>query len=147
MSSFVISTILQVAVALGLLNVWLVRAQNSTAYRGGSAQSLKEEFAAYGLPDWTYYAVGFLKVVSAIVLIIGIWVPELIRPRGIGDARQGQRPADEISTGTGGAADGRRDHSAAVTHPVPRDSVPHDLTQFSTVISRVLTAIEGCKKT
>jgi hypothetical protein len=34
MSSFVISTILQVVVALGLLNVWLVRAQNSTAYRG-----------------------------------------------------------------------------------------------------------------
>jgi len=83
MSSFVISTILQVVVALGLLNVWLVRAQNSTAYRGGSAQSLKEEFAAYGLPDWTYYAVGFLKVVSAIVLIIGIWVPELIRPPAI----------------------------------------------------------------
>ena len=83
MSSFVISTILQVAVALGLLNVWLVRAQNSTAYRGGSAQSLKEEFATYGLPDWTYYAVGVLKVGSAIALIIGIWVPALIRPPAV----------------------------------------------------------------
>ena len=80
MSSFVISTILQVVVALGLLNVWLVRAQSSTAYRGGSAQSLKEEFAAYGLPDWTFYLVGALKVGSAVLLIIGIWVPELIKP-------------------------------------------------------------------
>ena len=83
MTSSVISTILQVVVALGLLNVWLVRPQKSTAYRGGSAQSLKEEFAAYGLPDWTYYAVGALKVGSAIALIIGIWVPALIRPPAI----------------------------------------------------------------
>jgi len=83
MSSFVISTILQVVVSLGLLNVWLVRARTSTAYRGGSAQSLKEEFAAYGLPDWSFYLVGALKVGSAILLIIGIWVPELIRPPAI----------------------------------------------------------------
>jgi len=83
MSSFVISTILQVVVSLGLLNVWLVRARTSTAYRGGSAQSLKEEFAAYGLPDWSFYLVGALKVGSAILLIIGIWVPDLIRPPAI----------------------------------------------------------------
>ena len=80
MSSFVISTVLQVVVALGLLNVWLVRAGASTAYRGGSAQSLREEFAAYGLPDWTFYVVGFLKVTSAVLLIAGIWIPALIVP-------------------------------------------------------------------
>ena len=79
MSSSVISTVLQVVVALGLLNVWLVRAKASTAYRGGSAKSLKEEFAAYGLPDWTFYVVGFLKVSSAVLLIVGIWAPTLIR--------------------------------------------------------------------
>jgi hypothetical protein len=80
MSSFVISTVLQVVVALGLLNVWLVRAGASTAYRGGSAQSLREEFAAYGLPVWTFYVVGFLKVTSAVLLIAGIWIPALIVP-------------------------------------------------------------------
>ena len=80
MSSSVISTVLQIVVALGLLNVWLVRAQASTAYRGGAAQSLKEEFSAYGLPDWTFFAVGFLKVASAVLLIVGIWAPVLIRP-------------------------------------------------------------------
>jgi hypothetical protein len=81
MSTFAISTALQVIVALGLLNVWLVRAKASTAYRGGSAQSLKEEFATYGLPDWTFYMVGILKVGSAILLLLGIWVksPDLVR--------------------------------------------------------------------
>ncbi len=80
MTPFAVSTILQVIVGLGLLNVWLVRARAATAYRGGSAQSLKEEFATYGLPDWTFYAVGALKVGSAVLLIIGIWIPQLIRP-------------------------------------------------------------------
>jgi len=82
MSTFAISTALQVIVALGLLNVWLVRAKASTAYRGGSAQSLKEEFATYGLPDCTFYMVGILKVGSAILLLLGIWVksPDLVRP-------------------------------------------------------------------
>jgi hypothetical protein len=80
MTPFAVSTILQVIVGLGLLNVWLVRARAATAYRGGSAQSLKEEFAAYGLPEWTFYAVGALKVGSAVLLIAGIWIPQLIRP-------------------------------------------------------------------
>ena len=81
MSTFAISTALQVIVALGLLNVWLVRSRTATAYRGGSAQSLKDEFVTYGLPDWTFYLVGFLKVGLAILLILGIWVtsPEIVR--------------------------------------------------------------------
>jgi hypothetical protein len=79
MSSSSASTILQVVVALGLLNVWLVRARASTAYRGGSAQSLKEEFATYGLPEWSFYVVGALKIGSALLLLVGIWVPGLIR--------------------------------------------------------------------
>lgn len=80
MTSFAVSTILQVIVGLGLLNVWLVRARAATAYRGGSAESLRDEFATYGLPDWTFYAVGALKIGSAVLLIAGIWVPQLIRP-------------------------------------------------------------------
>ena len=57
MASFSFSTILQIVVGLGLLNVWLLRVQSSTAFRGGSAQSLREEFAAYDLPDWFFYLV------------------------------------------------------------------------------------------
>jgi len=78
MSTHAISSVLQVIVGLGLLNVWLVRARSATSYRGGSAQSLKEEFAVYGLPEWTFYIVGGLKIIAGILLIIGIWVPRLV---------------------------------------------------------------------
>lgn len=79
MSSHWVSNILQLITGLGLLNVWLVRARSSTAYRGGEAKSLKEEFAVYGLPDWTFYLVGGTKVVCGVLLIAGIWYPGLVR--------------------------------------------------------------------
>ena len=69
--------ILQVVVGLGILNVWLIRANWSTGYRGGDAKTLKEEFATYGLPVWFYYLVGTLKIVCALALLAGIWIPLL----------------------------------------------------------------------
>lgn len=75
-----LSIILQIVIALGLLNVWLVRARSGTAYRGGDARSLQEEFAAYGLPDFVFYLVGALKIGAAVALIVGIWIPELVLP-------------------------------------------------------------------
>jgi len=75
-----IASFLQLAVGLGLLNVWLVRAGSATGYRGGEAKSLKEEFQAYGLPDVAFYAVGALKIVSALVLLAGFWVPVPVVP-------------------------------------------------------------------
>ncbi len=80
MPALSISTLLQVVVALGLLNVWLLRAARATAYRGGDSRSLKEEFAAYGLPELAFYVVGALKILSAILLIAGIWYPALVLP-------------------------------------------------------------------
>ena len=80
MSSSTVSVILQVIAGLGLINVWLVRPRSATAFRGGSSQTLREEFAAYGLPDWCFYAVGAAKIVSAVMLIVGIWVPRLVLP-------------------------------------------------------------------
>lgn len=78
--TFSIATVLQVVIALGLLNVWLLRAGSSTSYRGGDAKSLKEEFAAYGLPSAAFYVVGALKIGSAVLLLAGIWVPRLVLP-------------------------------------------------------------------
>lgn len=80
MPPFSLSMILQVIVGLGLLNVWLVRSQTATAYRGGNATSLKEEFHAYGLPDWLFYLVGTLKIGAAIAFLVGLWVPALVQP-------------------------------------------------------------------
>lgn len=77
---FIVATILQVVVGLGLLNVWLLRPQSSTSYRGGDARSLKGEFAEYGLPEWMFYVVGALKIGAAIALIVGIWIPALVAP-------------------------------------------------------------------
>lgn len=77
-----VSTILQVLLGLGLLNVWLVRAKSPTAYRGGQARSLRQEFDAYGLPEWFFYLVGLLKIGSALLLLAGIWFPALVLPAG-----------------------------------------------------------------
>lgn len=68
-----LSSLLQLVVGLGLLNVWLVRRRSATSFRGGTAQTLKDEFAAYSLPGVAFYVVGALKVGAAIVLIAGVW--------------------------------------------------------------------------
>ena len=80
MPDFSIHTLLQLITALGLLNVWLLRSSSATSYRGGNAQSLKEEFSAYGLPGAAFYVVGSLKVGAAIALLIGMWVPSVVQP-------------------------------------------------------------------
>jgi uncharacterized membrane protein YphA (DoxX/SURF4 family) len=69
-----LASVLQLVIGVSLLNVWLLRAGNSTAYRGGSAQSLKQEFAEYGLPAAMFYIVGALKVISGVILLAGLWL-------------------------------------------------------------------------
>jgi uncharacterized membrane protein YphA (DoxX/SURF4 family) len=76
----------QLIIALGLLNVWLVRSGKATPWRGGAATNMREEFAAYGLPTWFMWVVGGLKVSLAILLIVGLWVNTVSRPAAIGVA-------------------------------------------------------------
>jgi uncharacterized membrane protein YphA (DoxX/SURF4 family) len=71
---------LQMIVAIGLLNVWLLRAGKPTRYRGEDAKSMRDEFVAYGLPVAMMYVVGGLKILIAIALIAGIWLPVLVVP-------------------------------------------------------------------
>jgi len=75
-----IASVLQVIVGLGLLNVWLLRRGSATAYRGGSAKNLKEEFAAYGLPAPMFYVVGGLKIVCGVLLLVGLWYSPVVLP-------------------------------------------------------------------
>ena len=70
--------ILQLIISIGLINVWLLRFNKTTEYRGGNAKNMNEEFMAYGLPEWSMYLVGFLKVAIAIMLIISIWIEKLL---------------------------------------------------------------------
>jgi uncharacterized membrane protein YphA (DoxX/SURF4 family) len=71
---------LQLVVALGLINVWLLRSGKATRYRGGEAKSIREEFAAYGLPSSVMWLVGTLKVAVAAALLVGIFLPALVVP-------------------------------------------------------------------
>jgi len=73
----------QVVAALGLLNVWLLRANRRTAYRGADARNMREEFRAYGLPVWMVGVVGALKVGAALALIAGIWYRPLVVPAAL----------------------------------------------------------------
>jgi uncharacterized membrane protein YphA (DoxX/SURF4 family) len=75
-----IGSVLQVIVGLGLLNVWLLRRTSATAYRGGDAKNLKDEFAAYGLPEQAFYVVGGLKIVCGALLLVGVMYPPVVLP-------------------------------------------------------------------
>ena len=76
----ILAQICQIIVGCGLLNVWLLRYNRATPYRGGSATNMREEFASYGLPAWSCYVVGFLTIMSAFALLIGLFVPSLVLP-------------------------------------------------------------------
>ena len=70
--------ILQLVIAIGLINVWLLRFNKATDYRGGDAKNMKEEFIAYGLPIWLMYLVGAMKIAIAIMLVLSFWVEQLL---------------------------------------------------------------------
>ena len=74
---------IQIVIALGLLNVWLLRANLPSIYRGGDSKTIREEFTVYGLPGWFCSLVGLLKVSSALALLIGLWIPALVLPASI----------------------------------------------------------------
>jgi len=76
----------QIVIAVGIFNVWVLRYNKATAYRGGSARNMREEFAAYGLPFEVMCLIGGLKVALALALVVGIWVPALVMPAAIGMA-------------------------------------------------------------
>ena len=76
--------VLQLIVALGILNVWLLRSGRATPFRGGGAKTLREEFAVYGLPYWFMCVVGVLKVGLALSLLAALWFHRVSQPAAIG---------------------------------------------------------------
>ena len=80
----ILTTILQIIIALGIVNVWLLRFGGPTEWRGGAAQNMTEEFSVYGLPAWFMLLIGFLKISLAALLIVGIWVPDIARYAALG---------------------------------------------------------------
>jgi len=79
----IVQKICQLVIGLGILNVWILRFGKKTPYRGGDSASLKEEFAAYGLPGFMVWVVGALKLGAALALLGGLAVPLLVKPAAI----------------------------------------------------------------
>ena len=61
---------IKIITALGIFNVWLLRYNKNTEYRGGNAKSLKEEFETYGLNSWFMYIIGAIKIGVSILFIV-----------------------------------------------------------------------------
>ena len=75
--------ILQALVSITLLCVWLLRFRRPTSFRGGKAKNLKEEFSVYGLPEWSFWAVGFSKVLLSLFLLVGLYFDPLVKPTAL----------------------------------------------------------------
>ena len=72
--------LLMLVVSLLVLNVWLLRFNQQTIYRGGDALNMIQEFAVYGLSETTTYLIGALKVLSATGLLVGFFYKKTIVP-------------------------------------------------------------------
>ena len=75
--------VLMGVIATTVLNVWLLRFNKPTIYRGGQAKSMLEEFAAYGLSETFVYLISGLKAVAALGLIGGFFYKKLIVPSSL----------------------------------------------------------------
>jgi DoxX-like family len=73
MSALIIAT--QLIIALGIYNVWLLRMDKETAWRGGTARNMEEEFHVYGLSKLFMNVIRVVKLAMATLLIVGIWYP------------------------------------------------------------------------
>ena len=76
----------QITIALSIYNVWFFRFNKPTRYRGKNAETMKDEFNSYGLPDYFVWLIGFLKVTLATLLLIGIYINSLVFPASVGMA-------------------------------------------------------------
>lgn len=75
-----IKIILSLIISLTILNVWLIRFDSNSIYRGGEAKNMIQEFEEYGFNENIVYIVGFLKVSAALVLLLGIYYNKLVFP-------------------------------------------------------------------
>ena len=60
---------IKIITALSIFNVWMLRYNKVTEYRGGNAKSLKEEFETYDLSLWFMYMIGAIKILISILFI------------------------------------------------------------------------------
>ena len=79
----ILTLIIRLIIAAGIINVWIFRFGKTSIWRGGNAKNMQEEFSNYGLSKWFMLFIGFLKVIFALLLLLGIWVPVLTQPSAL----------------------------------------------------------------
>ena len=72
-----IIVILKLMTALGIFNVWILRCNQATEFRGGKSKSLKEEFKAYGLNIWFMYVIGLIKILISVLFIVSFFIADM----------------------------------------------------------------------
>ncbi|MDB4014639.1 DoxX family protein [Flavobacteriaceae bacterium] len=75
-----VKPIIQLILALGIYNVWIINYTKGSKYRGGKSNNMSEEFEAYGFKSWFMKIIGFSKLTLATSLIAGYWFPYLVDP-------------------------------------------------------------------
>ena len=63
-----------------VLNVWLLRFNKATIYRGGDSTNMIEEFLVYGIEKPFLYLVGAIKIAAALGLLLGLFYKKFIIP-------------------------------------------------------------------
>lgn len=63
-----------------VLNVWLLRFNKATIYRGGDATNMIEEFLVYGIEKPFLYLVGAIKIAAALGLLLGFFYKKFVIP-------------------------------------------------------------------
>ena len=79
----IIGLLAQIGAGLWILNVWILRFNKETEFRGGDAKNMLEEFQTYGISPPLMYLIGGTILTLAILLIVGVWVEALTRPAAI----------------------------------------------------------------
>ena len=67
-------------VSMVVLNVWLLRFNKATIYRGGDATNMIEEFLVYGIDKPFLYLIGALKIDAAVGLLLGFFYKKFVLP-------------------------------------------------------------------
>tara|TARA_B100000575_G_C22934589_1_gene541375 strand:- start:47 stop:436 length:390 start_codon:yes stop_codon:yes gene_type:complete len=67
-------------VSMVVLNVWLLRFNKATIYRGGDATNMIEEFLVYGIDKPFLYLIGALKIAAAVGLLLGFFYKKFVIP-------------------------------------------------------------------
>lgn len=75
-----LSMAFKIGLFISIVNVWFVQFNKATPWRAVGANNMREEFKAYGLSETIMYIVGGLKVLSALAILVSIWVPSLLFP-------------------------------------------------------------------